>query len=129
MKTISEGNCQCKHSSCQNATMKICTPGLKLHMHVFLSWGKLGRTRSDLAQIPAQSPGGPPVLVRTCHLPRSNFLPRGLLTAAGETLKSNSVCFKRPISLIREQCNWIIEHRGISNDSFDSTAHQVFRIH
>lgn len=71
-RTSSEGSCQCKHSRCQNATVKICTPSLKPHMHIFLSWGELGRMWSDLAQIPARSPGGPPVLLSTCRLPSSN---------------------------------------------------------
>lgn len=31
-------------------------PSLKLHMHIFLSWGKLVRTRRDVAQIPAFIP-------------------------------------------------------------------------
>lgn len=49
---MKETNRQCKHSRCEYATVKIHTPSLKLHMHIFLSYF-LGNMRSDLAQIPA----------------------------------------------------------------------------
>lgn len=47
---------------------KIRTPGLKLHMRVFLRWGV---RESNLSQIPARGPGRPPVLLGTCSLSSS----------------------------------------------------------
>lgn len=51
-------NRQCKHPRCQKALMKICTPGLKLLMHIFLSWRESCCTRSDLSWITTLVLGG-----------------------------------------------------------------------
>lgn len=57
-QAVEETSRQCKHSRCQCATVKICAPSPKLHLHIFLRRGELRHMRSDLAQIPAPESRG-----------------------------------------------------------------------